>query len=313
MALLPSFRRSAAPRRSTVSVITRSLHIAFGTCSQPHPDKATSGGEDAFFADDSLGVFGVADGVGGSKREGADPGLFSRQLLKHCHDSLQQQPSLPAAAAAASAGFQQTPIGGSSTLLLGQLDCSSDVDDKGVLRLFNLGDSGALLYRPCKREFKSGMFLWPRLVLRSNDQTHFFNCPYQVSSDDFDEAIAEADLLETPARAGDIVVAASDGVLDNLFEARIQRHVALLVRELHSPDPTVAQAAVGTLATAIAQESTQIGLREDEKGLQTPFMVSAAQEGLKFVGGKLDDVVVVCGVVRSDQHLRPKEQSLSNC
>jgi len=278
---------------------------------------------------DSTGAFGVADGVGGSKTEGVDPGHFSRQLLKHCRDSFLQRsdgsssPSLQTAVAAASAGLQESPIGGSSTLLLGQLDKGngngngsdengSGSGETGVVRFLNLGDSGAMLYRPASRRFKSGTFLWPRLVMKSHDQTHFFNCPYQVSSEDFDSAIREADLLETPARAGDIIVAASDGVLDNLFDVRIQMHIAQLLEELLSPSPLVAQSAVGRLAAAIADESATTGLRENDESLKTPFVLSAAEEGHRFVGGKLDDVAVVCGLVRSDKHDRPPEQEFSN-
>ena len=44
--------------------------------------------------------------------------------------------------------------------------------------------------------------------------------------------------------------------------------------------------------------------------LQTPFAVGAAKEGYKFLGGKLDDVAVVCGVVRHGD--RPPLQLLSN-
>ena len=64
-----------------------SLHVVFGAHNIPHPEKAGKGGEDAFFFDDRLGIFGIADGVGGSARNGIDPGLFSREVLRRCHMS----------------------------------------------------------------------------------------------------------------------------------------------------------------------------------------------------------------------------------
>ena len=67
---------------------TASLHIVFGGHNIPHPDKVGKCGEDAFFADDEQGAFGIADGVGGSARNGIDPGLFSRELLQRCHTCL---------------------------------------------------------------------------------------------------------------------------------------------------------------------------------------------------------------------------------
>ena len=44
----------------------------------PHPDKAYSGGEDAYFANNQLLI--VADGVGGWADYGVDPGFYSRFL-----------------------------------------------------------------------------------------------------------------------------------------------------------------------------------------------------------------------------------------
>ena len=47
----------------------------------PHPDKAETGGEDAYFVSShGQGAFGVADGVGGWNMEGVDPSRYSRCL-----------------------------------------------------------------------------------------------------------------------------------------------------------------------------------------------------------------------------------------
>ena len=148
-----------------------SLHIVFGAHNIPHPNKVDKGGEDAFFFDDSLATFGVADGVGGSARGSVDPGAFSREVLRRCHQ-------------VASAGWSQVPtlteslriateapisLGGSTTLVLGQLEPGTD-----KLRLLNLGDSGAMLLRPSLRKFGEHKVLFPRCVLRSQDQYHFY-------------------------------------------------------------------------------------------------------------------------------------------
>jgi protein phosphatase PTC7 len=285
------------------------LHLVLGGTFLPHPEKAHKGGEDAFFADDAIGAFGVADGVGGSASFMVDPGEFSRSILRSCHAGLLQKRGrgLELRRALQYAGSKESSLpGGSSTVLLGQLEPGTN-----VLRFLNLGDSGAFVFRPSMRRFpKTEPFLWPRVLTRSHDQTHYFNCPYQVAAEDFALAAAEADELQTIARSGDIVVAATDGVLDNLFVEQIQVEVAKRVDELFAEDPLVAQAAANGLAKSIADEALAVGHRQDEPGLQTPFAVSAAKEGYSFAGGKLDDVAVVCGVVRHGQ--RPPEQRLSN-
>lgn len=317
--------------------------MVFGAALEPHPAKAKTGGEDAFFADDATSSFGIADGVGGSKRGGADPGIFSRRLLRYFSEHLQQQnATLRGAVTAAATGFAAETIGGSSTFIIGQLE-----NESGAMRWLNLGDSGAVLFRPSRRKFDAGTFLWPRVVMRSvevhkrlictnsrlepalpallllimdpvtfdsrEQQIHYFNCPFQVAAEEFYEAAGEADDLQTTARHGDILVAASDGVLDNLFEAHVQSIVAQgLVSGLLSADALTAQRAADECAQKIATEAQTVGLREDDESIRTPFQVAAAQEGYKFAGGKLDDVAVVVGIVRNNEGERPPPRQLHN-
>ena len=278
------------------------LHIVFGAANIPHPAKAKKGGEDAYFCDDRCGTFGVADGVGGSASAKVDPGLFSREVLRRCHAALAQpHDSLLHAMEAAAA--KELTLGGSSTLLIGQLESASN-----TLRVSNLGDSGVMLLRPAFRRFSGGNFMWPRIVLRSFDQTHAFNTPYQTAADDFAQATRRSDQLSTAAAEGDILIAATDGVLDNLFDQHIQNVVARSLSDLRKGDSdgNAAQLAVDALADQIANEAHAIGLREDEEGLHTPFELAAAQERYKFLGGKLDDVAVVVGLVRAGEP--PPEQ-----
>ena len=111
---------------------------------------------------------------------------------------------------------------------------------------------------------------------------------------------ARADELITTARAGDIVIAATDGVLDNLFDHTIQVAVAKRLHELDkTSDTATVQAALDGLAEQIAAQANAIGLREDDERITTAFQEAAAREGYRFAGGKLDDVAVVCGLVRS--------------
>ena len=153
------------------------LRLVFGAASIPHPAKQHKGGEDAFFADEQLGAFGVADGVGGSAIDGVDPGIFSRRLLKLCRDSLctdGEDLTLRSAVASAAEAFTKpsTNVGGSSTLLLGQLTPT------GMLRLLNIGDSAVMVFRPSARRLHgyNQPVRWPRLVARTHEAQHYFNC-----------------------------------------------------------------------------------------------------------------------------------------
>tara|TARA_B110000046_G_C12862033_1_gene342259 strand:- start:92 stop:670 length:579 start_codon:yes stop_codon:yes gene_type:complete len=177
--------RSLAPRPLAVVTLllvvpgAASLHIVFGAHNIPHPAKAGKGGEDAFFFDDGIGTFGLADGVGGTARNGVDPGKFSREVLWRCQQSVaigegEKVPKLTDVVEMATA--VPMTLGGSTTLILGQMEESTD-----TLSLLNLGDSGAMLLRPALRKFGDMQVLVPRCVLRSMDQSHFFvssaKCP----------------------------------------------------------------------------------------------------------------------------------------
>ena len=275
-----------------------SLHIVFGAHNIPHPAKASTGGEDAFFFDDRLGIFGIADGVGGSAKNGqVDPGAFSREVLSRTYQCVNVAPRLPDALQMASAA--PIDLGGSTTLVLGQLEGGTH------LRLLNVGDSGAMLLRPGMREFggQGGPTLaFPRMVVRTNDQEHGFNWPYQINLKNFNAVANNLDEISASVREGDIIIAATDGVFDNLFDTELQAKVSELLPFLCGEDPSAAQASIGHLAKEIAENAFAIGQKGGDPNVLTPFGYKSADDymgrGKAFAGGKIDDVAIVCGVVR---------------
>lgn len=118
----------------------------------------------------SADVIGVADGVGGWRQYGVDPGQFSSQLMQNCERLVKNghfSPNHPAKLLAQ--GFREMQeskkqIIGSSTACVMML---SHADLK--LYTANIGDSGFLVVRDGE------------VVHRSQEQQHFFNTPYQLS------------------------------------------------------------------------------------------------------------------------------------
>jgi protein phosphatase PTC7 len=256
------------------------------------------GGEDAFFADTVSDSFGVADGVGGSASATTDPGIFSRSLMRSCWDSLAKEPartSLGNVLEDAAVEVSAKKLGGSCTVLLGRLV------DHNRLQIANIGDSACFVMRPSSRRFsgkngKGQTVIWPRAVLRTADQTHYFNCPYQVCADSFMQLIEaeHVDFLEVEVQEGDIIVAATDGVFDNIFDQNLQVLVMKHLAHLRKGD-------VDALAAAIAAEALRIGELQDDPKVTTPFSQEARAEGYEFAGGKLDDVAVVVAVVGKER------------
>jgi len=170
---------------------------------------------------------------------------------------------------------------GSSTACLLSLNSSS-----GVLRSANLGDSGFLIIRP------------PSVAYREPVQTHFFNCPLQLSkfpasmrglSRYYIDSPSIAAQYETKLRDGDIVIAYTDGLSDNVFPSDLVAICSLVARADGSEEEKVQ-----TMADRIVQYAQTC--MHDQKRV-SPFEREAAREGKIYRGGKIDDVTVVVALV----------------
>ena len=306
----------------------RWLRVYLGAAASPSPEKKRS--EDAYFANSGFGTLGVSDGVGGSKTATADPATFSRRLLAYCARGGGRDPATALREARlAVQGDAIARRGGSATALLARL--SGD-----FLEVANFGDCALTVLRPTPRRFvrrgedgsaqgATQPILWPRPVFKTEEQTHSFNCPFQISAedglDDMEDVLGAARLDVTGVRCktGDVVVAATDGLWDNLSQHSVQHMVALRVHALWAAaarhgamrpreeleaisDDALAHRTPAQALTAVAEDlrdrALQVGASEDA---HTPFERAAAAEGITNLrGGKLDDVTVVLGLVVLD-------------
>lgn len=270
------------------------LRLDFAAACMPHPDKIDRGGEDSYFACKHTCSFGIADGVGGWADTGVDPGMFARGLMEFCHkgisgETLHSEVDLHKTLLEALSRLHQKQVQGGCTALLGQLTGRS-------ISILNLGDSGVILLRPALRTPPGSdqPLLFPRVVFRSSDQTHYFNCPYQVGSGS--APVEVPDLIHVRVRVGDLVLAATDGVFDNLFDHQVQAIVARHLGNAWRSGEEV-QPHLEGLAQSVAKKAQRIGQQEDNKDIITPFALSAHSEGLTFRGGKLDDTTIVVALV----------------
>ena len=192
-------------------------------------------GHDAFFVsrvnDSGSVAFGVADGVGGWTESGVDPADFSHGLCDYAaaaayeHYNKSNQPltarRLMQKGYEAISNDKSVRAGGSTA-------CFAIASPDGKLDVANLGDSGFLQLR------LNGVNAY------SDPQTHAFNTPFQLSLvppsvaarmaafggaqlSDFPQ---DADVVEYSLRHGDVLVLATDGVFDNLFNQDILQIVS---------------------------------------------------------------------------------------
>ncbi|TDL27463.1 protein serine/threonine phosphatase 2C [Rickenella mellea] len=268
-------------------------------------------GEDFFFVQEmrsQSGVaLGVADGVGGWVDVGVDPSLFSQALMYHAHRYAKQgwagepeiDPTQEYEEREEIEGWEMSPReclelahdavirekavnAGSSTACVINLNASS-----GHLRSANLGDSGFCIIRS-----SSAIYTQP-------PQTHFFNCPKQLTKLPSTarryrgacvDSASQADNFETNLLHGDIVIAFTDGLSDNVFLSEMVNICSLVGR---TGGPEINQ--VQGIADRLVHWAT---LCMSNRKRVSPFEKAAAREGMYFRGGKIDDVTVVVAMVQ---------------
>ena len=310
-----ALRRSASPRRvasrsASVTVRASKLSLIATGTNLPHPDKVKKGGEDAFFV--RIGKKGggemyLADGVGGFNEQGVDPGLYARVLTYEAAKAKDAMSKNPLARGEPikliQAAQEATKLPGASTMVV--IEC-----DGTKIKAANLGDSGF-------RVVRNG-----EVVFASPAQEHYFNCPFQLSyeplSEDTDTA-ADAETFEFTVKPGDLVVAGSDGLFDNVFDDEIAEVSTAAVMSVRGAGALSAARAASEQLAAVARKHAEDPLYE------SPYAVEAAAEkaggagktkqsgpmGLfnafaaaagsavtgKKLGGKMDDITVVVGAV----------------
>ena len=265
----------------------------------PHPEKVQKGGEDAWFirVDGAGGSLGVADGVGGSAEGGVDPGLYAKVLMLEAAEKdkeLAKKDSFDPVAVIEHA-HGNTRLPGASTAVVMQLDGAA-----AVLNAANLGDSGFRVVRDGQVAFAS-----PALQ-------HFFDCPYQLSYDvynDVTDSAEDAEVFEVPVEAGDVIIAGSDGVFDNVFDEELLDMTAKALEQAGGDELEAARTVAKEVA-ALARAHAA-----DQK-FESPYALESAKEagggkggglkmpgplgsifGSKPAGGKMDDITVVAAVV----------------
>lgn len=262
-------KTATAPPKALPEVALPRLDLSSGHAIIPHPLKAYRGGEDVAMEVSYQGhtIIAVFDGVGGWADLGVDPALYARRLADLVRGEFEANPErclteakpLVSMLQKAYDELEASELPGSCTA------CLALLTSEGKLHVLNIGDSGIHLVRDGKS------------IFRTPEQQHFFNCPYQLGmgSDDI-PANGDYYVLDN-VMPGDTIVAATDGTWDNVFV-----------------DEVVDCVRAGGTLTAIAK---RIAKASHEHGADptyvSPFATNAALQGLKYFGGKLDDVTVV--------------------
>jgi protein phosphatase PTC7 len=181
--------------------------------------------------------------------------------------------------------------------------------EQPLLYVTQLGDCKILVLRPDKdvksEPIEGGEDIGGKIVFATKEQWHYFDCPRQLGTNSPDTPEENAVLDIVTLQEGDVVLAMSDGVTDNLWEHEISASVLKSLRtwlKKHAAEDTapkdesgVSESAMRFLAQELVLAARQIA---EDPFAESPFMEKAVDEGLAVEGGKLDDISVVAGFVR---------------
>ncbi|KAG7108818.1 Protein phosphatase PTC7 like protein [Verticillium longisporum] len=310
-------------------------------------------GHDAFFVsrvgDTGSVALGVADGVGGWVDSGVDPADFSHGLCEYVASAAYEynpsvsspaDPSTPPSARSLLQAGYQSVCEDRSIRAGGSTACIAVADPSGSIDVANLGDSGFVQLR------------LGAVHAASEPQTHAFNTPFQLSvvppsvaarmaafgGAQLSDFPRDADVSRHGLRHGDVLIFASDGVWDNLFNQDILRVASRVmagagawvtaaegeaenggtrvIDDLASlteqQQKTTSKSAV-TLQSVLATELVAAAKAASvNRKLDGPF----AKEVQKWYphenwrGGKVDDIVVVVAIVSDDSKAAPPKSKL---
>ncbi|KAJ4978421.1 hypothetical protein NE237_009201 [Protea cynaroides] len=266
---------SCAPSES--SPVRSEVSFCIGTHLIPHPSKIDKGGEDAFFVSSyNGGILAIADGVSGWSEQNVDPALFSKELIANASyfvgdQEVNDDPQILLGKAHAATSSQ-----GSATVIVAMLE------KNGILKIANVGDCGLRILRKGKVFFSTSA------------QEHYFDCPYQLSSEVVGQTYLDAMVNSLELIEGDTIVVGSDGLFDNVFDHEIISTISRF------SDVTEAAKALANLANNHSRDTSfdsPYSLEARNRGYDVPWWKKIL--GMKLTGGKLDDITVIVGQVVS--------------
>ncbi|KAL5333494.1 hypothetical protein BJX70DRAFT_392151 [Aspergillus crustosus] len=184
----------------------------------------------------------------------------------------------------------------------------SNGTDRPLLYVTNVGDCKVLVIRPSE----------DKVLFRTAEQWHWFDCPVQLGTNSVDTPRSNAVLSLVNLEEDDIVLALSDGVLDNLWEHEVLsitmeglkkwNHGRYNDKELDWAAPDVlAEEKMVFLAREILKAALAVA---QDPFAESPYMEKAVKEGLAIQGGKMDDISVVVGTCKKrENRTEPKPET----
>lgn len=245
----------------------------FGTC-----------GEDSFIIKkcNQNNFFGVFDGVSSLKYYDIDPSEFPFHLVSNLNKILNDNVvDIKQELIQIEKQLTDENIKGSCTVCLSKFN-----ENNGKLETFNLGDSGFIVIRPVENSK-------PILLYKSDPQCFSFNFPYQLNNfhKSHSNSINFLTTHEIFLQKGDVVILASDGLWDNLYQDEILLYVSLSYKNGNIDIKNLMRNILTDIEELFDDDY-------DPTVRKGPFAAEAAELNLRYNHhSKEDDVTIVIGIV----------------
>lgn len=256
-------------------------------CRPKKPAAGGACGEDACLVtplSSTLTVLAVADGVGGWRKRGVDPSLFSNQLMASLQSAVKSDCNRNPLDLLKKAFWQlvdlnhqgavETP--GSSTACVAVVDT-----DCNKMAVCNVGDSGLMVVRVDSDGND-------QIIFKTTTQQTTFNAPLQLTlfpgaKGHVLDPTSQSENTTIAITSGDCIILATDGLFDNLFP----EDITAVVKECR-------RGGAQRIADGLVNAAYRASVRTDTN---TPFSVEAQRAGKFHVGGKPDDITVIVGII----------------
>ncbi|KAL6168338.1 hypothetical protein ACJQWK_05987 [Exserohilum turcicum] len=174
---------------------------------------------------------------------------------------------------------------GTTTTCGALLSADNETPNHPVLYVTQLGDSQILVIRPTTKE----------VVYKTQEQWHWFDCPRQLGTNSPDTPIDHAAMDRVAIQEDDLVIAMTDGVVDNLWEHEIVENVCDSLGRWNEDKEKDAEGLTHADGMRFVAQQLVNAAREiaQDPFAESPYMEKAIDEGLSIEGGKLDDISVV--------------------
>ncbi|XP_010432553.1 PREDICTED: probable protein phosphatase 2C 62 [Camelina sativa] len=248
-------------------LVSKEFYLDSGLASLQRPYKALAGREDAYFTIHHNWI-GIADGVSEWSFEGINKGMYSQELMSNCQKIISDETAkMTDPVQVLHTSVNETKSSGSSTALIAHLD-------NNELHIANIGDTGFMVIRD------------GTVLQKSSPMFHHFCFPLHITQGC--DVLNLAEVYNVKLDEGDVVIAATDGLFDNLYEKEIVSIVCGSLEQSLEPQE---------IAELVAAKAQEVGGSETER---TPFADAAKEEGYDgHKGGKLDAVTVIVSFVKT--------------